>query len=90
MYPSTKCQVNRMAKMLDVVAGVMLLLTGSAGLIAKLGILGFTEIPSELRYGWTFAMITTGIALWVMHTAIQACLNHAKQSATSREANYVR
>jgi hypothetical protein len=59
MYPQ-----NRAAKIHDVIAGTVLLLTGSIALFIRLGFLDASRIPTGLLHWWPLLLIIAGLVLW--------------------------
>lgn len=81
---------NSVAKSQDVVAGITLILIGSLGLIATLGVFDLDSLPSLVRYGWPVVLIEVGLVLWMAERASHRCGQRVVRASKSREADYVR
>jgi len=61
MYPKLE------AAIIDVIAGTILVMLGSAGLLVRLGVLDFSHVPqwTAIEQWWPLLLIIVGLVIWL-------------------------
>ncbi len=61
MYPKLQ------AAIIDILAGTILVMLGFAGLLVRLGVLDFSQVPqwTAIEHWWPLLLIIVGLATWL-------------------------